>query len=36
MTPEQTIADVEREGLKFRSRIEASPYHYGAVFERPS
>jgi len=35
MTPEQTIAAVEPGGLKFRNRVEVSPYHYGAVFERP-
>ena len=35
MTPEQTIASVEPGGLKFRNRVEVSPYHYGAVFERP-
>jgi ubiquinone/menaquinone biosynthesis C-methylase UbiE len=34
MTPEQTIAGVEPSGLKFRTRAEVSPYHYGAVFER--
>jgi len=34
MTPEQTIAAVEPGGLKFRNRVEVSPYHYGAVFER--
>jgi len=36
MTPDQTIAGVEPSGLKFRNRVEVSPYHYGAVFERPS
>jgi SAM-dependent methyltransferase len=35
MTPDQTIAGVESGGLKFRNRVEVSPYHYGAVFERP-
>lgn len=35
MTPEQTIADVEPGGLRFRNRVDVSPYHYGAVFERP-
>jgi SAM-dependent methyltransferase len=35
MTPEKTIAAVEPGGLKFRNRVEVSPYHYGAVFERP-
>jgi ubiquinone/menaquinone biosynthesis C-methylase UbiE len=34
MTPEQTIASVEPSGLALRDRIEVSPYHYGAVFER--
>ena len=35
MTPEQTIAAVEPGGLTFVSRAEVSPYHYGAVFQRP-
>ena len=35
MTPEQTIVSVEPCGLKLRNRVEVSPYHYGAVFERP-
>ena len=35
MTPEQTIVSVEPGGLIFRNRVEVSPYHYGAVFERP-
>ena len=35
MTPDQTIASVDPGGLKFHNRIEVSPYHYGAVFERP-
>jgi ubiquinone/menaquinone biosynthesis C-methylase UbiE len=35
MTPVQTIVSVEPGGLKFRSQVEVSPYHYGAVFERP-
>jgi ubiquinone/menaquinone biosynthesis C-methylase UbiE len=35
MTPEQTIATVEPGGLQFRNHVEVSPYHYGAVFERP-
>ena len=34
MAPEQTIAGVELGGLKFRNRVEVSPYHYGAIFER--
>ncbi|MBN8935064.1 MAG: class I SAM-dependent methyltransferase [Rhizobiales bacterium] len=34
MTPEQTVASVEPSGLKFRKRVDVSPYHYGAVFER--
>ena len=34
MTPEQTIVRVEPSGFKFRNRVEVSPYHYGAVFER--
>jgi SAM-dependent methyltransferase len=35
MTLEQTIISVEPGGLKFRNRVDVSPYHYGAVFERP-
>lgn len=35
MTPQQTIAAVEPGGLKFYKQAEVSPYHYGAVFERP-
>jgi SAM-dependent methyltransferase len=35
MTPEHTIVSVEPGGLKFRNRVEVSPYHYGTVFERP-
>jgi ubiquinone/menaquinone biosynthesis C-methylase UbiE len=35
MTPDQTVAAIEPGGLKFRNRVEVSPYHYGAVFERP-
>jgi SAM-dependent methyltransferase len=35
MTPEQTIVSVVPSGLKFRNRVEVSPYHYCAVFERP-
>jgi hypothetical protein len=34
MTPDKTIAAVEPGGLKFRSQVEVSPYHYGALFER--
>jgi SAM-dependent methyltransferase len=34
MTPEQTIDCVEPGGFNFRNRVEVSPYHYGAVFER--
>ena len=32
MTPEKTIAEVELSNLK---QVQVSPYHYGAVFERP-
>jgi ubiquinone/menaquinone biosynthesis C-methylase UbiE len=35
MTPEQTIAGIEPGDLRFRNQVEVSPYHYGAVFERP-
>ena len=35
MTPEQTIAGIEPGGLRFRSQVQVSPYHYAAIFERP-
>ncbi len=35
MTPEQTVESVEAGGLRFRYKVDVSPYHYGAVFERP-
>src|SRR5262245_26138028 len=35
MTPDQTVAAVEPSGLKVWKCVEVSPYHYGAVFERP-
>jgi SAM-dependent methyltransferase len=35
MTPEQTIESVESDGLRFCYKVDVSPYHYGAVFERP-
>jgi ubiquinone/menaquinone biosynthesis C-methylase UbiE len=34
MTPEKTVAEIEAGGLRFRNRVEVSPHHYGAVFER--
>ena len=34
LTPEQTIAAVELGGLAFRNKVDVSPYHYGAIFER--
>ena len=36
LAPEQTIKPVEAGGLKFADLVEIPPYHYGAVFERPS
>lgn len=36
LSPEQTIAEVESSGLRLVRLIEVPPYHYGAVFERPS
>jgi ubiquinone/menaquinone biosynthesis C-methylase UbiE len=36
LSPEQTIKSVEAGGLKFADLVEIPPYHYGAVFERPS
>jgi SAM-dependent methyltransferase len=35
MTLGQTIEAVEAAGLHFREEVDVSPYHYGAVFERP-
>jgi len=35
MTPEQTIRGIEPGGLRFRDQVEVSPFHYGAIFERP-
>jgi 2-polyprenyl-3-methyl-5-hydroxy-6-metoxy-1,4-benzoquinol methylase len=34
MTPEQTIASVEKGGLSFWKQVEVSPYHYATIFER--
>jgi hypothetical protein len=34
MTPERAVADIEPGGLRFCNRVEVSPHHYGAVFER--
>lgn len=36
MSADQTIAAVEPAGLKLVHVVELPPYHYGAVFERPS
>lgn len=36
LSPEQTIKAVEAGGLKLDQLIEVPPYHYGAVFKRPS
>src|ERR1700722_6225392 len=36
MTSEQTIAGVEPSGLRHVRTVDVSPYHYGAVFERPA
>jgi ubiquinone/menaquinone biosynthesis C-methylase UbiE len=36
MSPEQTVEAVEPSGLKLVHLVEVPPYHYGAVFERPS
>jgi SAM-dependent methyltransferase len=36
MSPEQTIAAVEPAGLKRLQVVDLPPYHYGAVFQRPS
>jgi protein-L-isoaspartate O-methyltransferase len=36
LSPEQTIKAVEAGGLKFVRLVEIPPYHYAAVFERPS
>jgi ubiquinone/menaquinone biosynthesis C-methylase UbiE len=34
LSPEQTIAAVEANGLSLVDLVEIPPYHYGAVFER--
>jgi ubiquinone/menaquinone biosynthesis C-methylase UbiE len=34
LSPEQTIATVEANGLSLIDLVEIPPYHYGAVFER--
>jgi ubiquinone/menaquinone biosynthesis C-methylase UbiE len=36
MSPDQTIAAVEPAGFKLLQIVEVLPYHYGAVFDRPS
>jgi SAM-dependent methyltransferase len=36
LSPEQTIEAVESSGLRLSNLIEVPPYHYGAVFLRPS
>ncbi len=36
MTPEQTVEAVETGGLRFHQQVDVSPYHYGAVFARPT
>ena len=36
LSPEQTIEAVESSGLKLAHLVDMPPYHYGAVFERPS
>jgi ubiquinone/menaquinone biosynthesis C-methylase UbiE len=36
MTPTAAIEAVEASGLRYCYTVEVSPYHYGAVFERPS
>ena len=34
ISPEQAIAAIELDDLKFLQLVEVPPYHYGAVFER--
>ena len=36
LSPEQTVKAVEPSGLKLVRLVEVPPYHYGAVFARPS
>jgi ubiquinone/menaquinone biosynthesis C-methylase UbiE len=36
MSPDQTVAAIEPAGLKLSRIVEIPPYHYGAVFERPT
>lgn len=33
ITPEATISKVETSGLKLRTLVEVSPYHYAAIFQ---
>jgi len=35
LSPEETIESVTPAGLKLAQLVEAPPYHYGAIFERP-
>ena len=35
LSPEQTQEDVEQSGLRLIKLVDVSPYHYGAVFQRP-
>jgi SAM-dependent methyltransferase len=36
MSPQQTIGAVTPSGLNFAELVEIPPYHYGAVFRKPS
>jgi protein-L-isoaspartate O-methyltransferase len=36
MSPEETIAIVQRTGLELGALVEIPPYHYGAVFRLPT
>jgi SAM-dependent methyltransferase len=36
MSPDRTVVAVESAGLKLSRIVEVLPYHYGALFERPT
>jgi SAM-dependent methyltransferase len=36
MSPDETVKVVEPAGLKLSQLVELPPYHYGAIFERPT
>src|SRR4029078_7171015 len=36
LSPQQTVKAVEAGGLKSTAIVDIPPYHYGAIFEKPS